>query len=102
MKNLSKYDLANYTKDGDTIDSSFLRMLKESPDKVDVEIPPSCQYRIDLLARYFFGNARLYWVFYVINSIVSMEELAAGRVLKTVTLTDFEHIYTRWRHSDGR
>jgi len=77
-------------------------MLVDYPNKVEVEIPPACQYRIDLLAKQFFGNARLCWVFSIMNSILHVEELSAGKRLKAVTLQDFERLYTQWRHSNGR
>lgn len=102
MKTVSKFNLANYSEDGDTIDSTFLRMLNDYTHKVKVEVPQSCQYRLDLLAKDFFGDAKLYWVFCVMNSIMHVEELSVGRLLTAVTLTDLERIYTEWRHSNGR
>jgi len=102
MKSISKLDLANYMADDDSLDSTFLRMLIEHPSKVTVEIPQNCQYRIDLLAKKFYGNSKMYWVFEIMNSIMSVEELTAGRRLKTVTAQDFERLYTRWRHLNGR
>lgn len=98
----SKFDLATYARDGDTLDSSFIRMLIDCPSRVYVEVPQSCQYRIDLLAKHFFGNSKLYWIFEIMNSIMSMEELAAGKLLQAVTMADFERLYTQWRHSSGQ
>jgi len=102
MKSTFRFDLANFAKDGDTLDSKFIRMLIDSPNKVTIEIPQECQYRTDLLSEHFYGNKRLSWIFGMMNSILYITELQAGRRLKIVTLADLERIYTKWRFSNAQ
>jgi hypothetical protein len=102
VKSTYKFDLANFTVDGDSIGSIFLRNLIESPNTVYVTVPQSCQYRSDLLSKDFFGDSRLYWVFQVMNSIMSVEEFSVGNRLKAVTLDELERLYTQWKHSNAK
>lgn len=62
--------------------------LFSSTDDIVYTIPLEFNYRPDLIANYFYGNPKLYWVLIFVNSISdSPEGFEAGKEIKIPSYT---------------
>jgi hypothetical protein len=100
----TKWSEANFSEiineDTDSISDNFIDYLIRYHKILWFQIPYEYKYRIDLIAKFLYGNTKFYWILMRLNTIMHVEELAERRLLRYATLTDMESAYLSWKNSE--
>lgn len=99
--NSSRYEEKKFVEfinnDNDIIRDQFMNFLLRDSKILYYQINEREQYRIDLITDNLYLNKNLYWILMRLNAILHVEELAAGHIIKYVSLQDIESAYLSWK-----
>ena len=104
LQNKPRYDESNFLEVidgfGDSLKNYFIELILREATYEYYTIPKNKIYRIDLISKSLYNNDfTLFWIILAVNSIVYMEELSEGLVLRYPTLSTVETIYFNHRDS---